>query len=447
MTVHVQKTGAPWIAAVTAAVVTASGGPGAAADRALLVAAGGYRSPIPSLPGTSQDLAAMTDIAHGLGFANEAIRVLSGPQATRAAITEALETWLVKDVGPGDRALFYYSGHGTRVKDESGDEADGLDEALVPADVVKEGGAWKGLLLDDDLGAVLGRIGGRAVLAFVDACHSGTLARGVDEGGSVAKFVELETAPSKTGREAALLVDPAPRALLDARFVIVSAADARQAARATAEGSVFTAGVRDAVNAARQSGRALSPAEIRDAAQDHIARHFAQRPALAHTPTVDGNPALAARDWLATTTRARRLGGAASAWARLETLARGAAYGIAVRPPRAVQRRGESFSLRIDVPKDGYLTVAAAGAGDKEPVLLFPSGKGSGAVKAGDQIEVPDPKGEVALRATLPPGEREQPTLLLATLSPAPPGVDRLAPRAPGAEPYGAGVAVVVVKE
>ena len=132
-----------------------------------LVAAGGYQAPIPPLPGMTQDLEAMTDIAHGLGFRDDAIRILSGPQATRAAITEALETWLIKGVGPADRALFYYGGHGTRVKDETGDEADGLDEALVPADVVKEGGVWKGLLLDDDLGAALARIGGRAVVPIV----------------------------------------------------------------------------------------------------------------------------------------------------------------------------------------------------------------------------------------------------------------------------------------
>ena len=129
MTAHVQKPGTSWVA-VAAALAAAAPATAEAADRALLVAAGGYQAPIPALPGMSRDLEAMTDVAHGLGFRDDGIRTLSGPQATRAAITEALETWLVEGVGPGDRALFYYSGHGTRVKDENGDEADGLDEAL-----------------------------------------------------------------------------------------------------------------------------------------------------------------------------------------------------------------------------------------------------------------------------------------------------------------------------
>jgi len=36
--------------------------------------------------------------------------------------------WLAKGVNPGDSLFFAYSGHGAQVVDESGDEADGMDE-------------------------------------------------------------------------------------------------------------------------------------------------------------------------------------------------------------------------------------------------------------------------------------------------------------------------------
>ena len=42
--------------------------------------------------------------------------------------------WLVRDAEPGDHLFFQYSGHGTRIKDESGDEEDGFDTGLVPLD-------------------------------------------------------------------------------------------------------------------------------------------------------------------------------------------------------------------------------------------------------------------------------------------------------------------------
>jgi len=77
---------------------------------------------------------------------------------------------LVNNAHPGDRLFIQYSGHGTEVKDRSGDEKDGKDEAFCPLD--------GGVLIDDwlFLNTVkpLERVPGASLFFLVDACHSGT---------------------------------------------------------------------------------------------------------------------------------------------------------------------------------------------------------------------------------------------------------------------------------
>jgi hypothetical protein len=66
----------------------------------------------------------------------------------------------------------HYSGHGTSVKDISGDELDGYDEALVPVDYQKSG-----VIIDDDIYATLVKKLDPDVqlLVVADCCHSGTI--------------------------------------------------------------------------------------------------------------------------------------------------------------------------------------------------------------------------------------------------------------------------------
>ena len=76
----------------------------------------------------------------------------------------------------GDTLVITYSGHGTWVPDQNGDEPDGRDEALCPWDI----GAGK-VLLDDEIGALFAhRAAGVRVLLISDSCHSGSVTRGDD---------------------------------------------------------------------------------------------------------------------------------------------------------------------------------------------------------------------------------------------------------------------------
>ncbi len=74
----------------------------------------------------------------------------------------------------GDTLYFHYSGHGSSVKDFSGDESDGMDEVLLPLDF-----KTAGKILDDWMYAnLIAKIPkGAKLFCVLDCCHSGT---GVD---------------------------------------------------------------------------------------------------------------------------------------------------------------------------------------------------------------------------------------------------------------------------
>ena len=163
--------------------------------RALLVgindySASGLRAPrnavVPdrdwaNLDGSVNDVRLMRDLLiarHGL--APEDIVMLTDRQATRAAMERAMATHLLASARKGDVLLFYYSGHGSQVRNTLSSEADKLDESLVPAD--SRVGAPD--LRDKELRRVFNRIldRGARLTVVLDACHSGSGARGLSGG-------------------------------------------------------------------------------------------------------------------------------------------------------------------------------------------------------------------------------------------------------------------------
>eukprot|EP00980_Cylindrotheca_fusiformis_P010348 scaffold2299_cov131-Cylindrotheca_fusiformis.AAC.35 len=72
---------------------------------------------------------------------------------------------------PNDVVFVHYSGHGGRVRDTSGDEADGFDETLIPVDF-----KTTGQIVDDDVFKILVKPMKRDVhvTVLMDCCHSGT---------------------------------------------------------------------------------------------------------------------------------------------------------------------------------------------------------------------------------------------------------------------------------
>jgi len=114
-----------------------------------------------------------------LGVPEENIRLLVDHDATRAAIQEAITGWLAGNVRPDDKVFIYFAGHGSQMWDESGDEDDGLDETLAPADVVLESTEFD--ISDDTFNQWLStlRTSPEDIRVVLDNCSSGTGTRDV----------------------------------------------------------------------------------------------------------------------------------------------------------------------------------------------------------------------------------------------------------------------------
>lgn len=70
-----------------------------------------------------------------------------------------------------DRVWIHYSGHGCAINDRDGDESDGKDECIVPADY-----NYRGVITDDLIKRVLRYFNKRTqVTCIFDCCHSGTI--------------------------------------------------------------------------------------------------------------------------------------------------------------------------------------------------------------------------------------------------------------------------------
>ena len=128
-----------------------------------------------------------------LGFK---VRTLTNEQATKQGITQTLSL-LAKQVCKDDYVCIHFSCHGQQMEDDNQDEADGLDEALIPYDasLSYQEGIYEGNnhLRDDELEEQLTiirkKLGEKGtLLVTLDACHSGTADR--DE-----EYVEDDDAP------------------------------------------------------------------------------------------------------------------------------------------------------------------------------------------------------------------------------------------------------------
>ena len=172
------------LAAIAFIIAMAAGG-AMAGERALLIGIDSYAdSRLNAKMGTPavNDVTAIRSLLMAkFGYAARDIRVLINGAATAAAIREGLADWLIAGSRADDRIYLYFAGNGYFAPDLNGDEADGLDEGLVPFDAraSEEGGklAIDGLVSDDEIGAALKRLAGRRVTLVFDAGFSGRVTR------------------------------------------------------------------------------------------------------------------------------------------------------------------------------------------------------------------------------------------------------------------------------
>jgi hypothetical protein len=138
--------------------------------RALCVGINDYPGILNDLDGCINDMKSWAATLTAFGFD---VATLADAQATKADFLQVLEDMLAQS-GAGDYVAVCYSGHGTHVKDTSGDETDRWDEALYLYDDV---------LLDDELYDALGKADAETRVVFVmDSCFSGTVTRALNVG-------------------------------------------------------------------------------------------------------------------------------------------------------------------------------------------------------------------------------------------------------------------------
>lgn len=136
-------------------------------------------------PGTGSDLAGCVNdvrdwsaLLQKKGFA---VLQIIDKQATGKNIRSAIES-PIGGAKSGDTVIIQYSGHGSYVPDENGDEPDGTDECICPYDINS-----KGPITDDELFELYSsKKTGVKLLVISDSCHSGT----------VAKFAPITTPPT-----------------------------------------------------------------------------------------------------------------------------------------------------------------------------------------------------------------------------------------------------------
>ena len=143
--------------------------------RALLVGINDY--PGAPLRGCINDVKQMQDmLKRYFGFQDDGIKLVLDKTATADGIKAGLE-WLAQGGNDTDAVrVFHFSGHGTQVADQNGDEPDGSDECLVPYDYQQVG-----MITDDVLKTYYDRFPASGNLSLVmDSCHSGSVNRVIE---------------------------------------------------------------------------------------------------------------------------------------------------------------------------------------------------------------------------------------------------------------------------
>jgi len=166
----------------------------APARRALLVGIADYPTQvnehedpdrrITDLYGPPNDLRLARESLARFGFGDADIRQLVDEDATKEGIVRAFHEWLVVPAGPETQVVFWYSGHGSRIEDESGTgaEDDEMDSTFLAWDSRIDGHDGENDLTDDELHSLLQAVAAKTphVVMITDCCHSTGIMRGTD---------------------------------------------------------------------------------------------------------------------------------------------------------------------------------------------------------------------------------------------------------------------------
>jgi len=233
-----------------------------------------------ALRGAVYDMTAMRELlTHRFGFAPENITALQDEHATRDGILTALSNAFVRDAHDGDVLFFFYSGHGSQMRNSlSATKNDQIDETIVPWDA--NAGYYD--IRDKELARIFNQALAAhhvTLTAIFDSCHSGSITR-------AARAVRSKSEPEDL-RDAADPYDGgAPE---DRGALILSAAQYDDVAEETDDDSVSPEIARGAFSMSLMKVLSESspstPVVLMHAARSRLHNlGFTQEPVLAGTP-------------------------------------------------------------------------------------------------------------------------------------------------------------------
>ena len=350
-------------------------------NRALLIGVGDYKLPNNDLPGIDRDVAAMQRVAGHMGFAPGQIKILADRSATSRAIKSAIENWLIKGAGSGDRILFYFSGHGSQVRDRNSDEPDGRDEVLLPHDFGVGNNTLTRTLVDDEFQAYIRQMRASEIYIIVDACHSGTASKQWRKAIGTAKariFVYPEI-----GDGAGHFGDAEDStAKSNISYAAVGACQDHQLSYGDNTGGFFTQNLARGMDRAAAQGIPISLRELAKIAEAGIAQRMGPE---AYQPRLNGNQSLLNKNLMVKDAPN-------DLWAHLEKLSASAPKSVQFSINKKEFKTGDQMSLSCRMPTDGYFHVWSVGEAKGEVTQLFPNKYATvHSVKTGMQITIPEP--------------------------------------------------------
>jgi metacaspase-1 len=135
------------------------------------------------LLGPVSDATGLEALARSQGYQTQ---LLLNEQATAGNVIQALET-AATNLTAGDCLLITFSGHGAQLPDKSGDEKDRKDETWC---------LYDRMFIDDELYVLWkGFAKDVRILMLSDSCHSGTMAKDLDEAGAAPNTPAINLLP------------------------------------------------------------------------------------------------------------------------------------------------------------------------------------------------------------------------------------------------------------
>lgn len=154
---------------------------------------------VSQLDGCVQDVTDMKQLLMSKKFnvPEDHFLTLTNGQATHKAIIDGFRKHLIENAKTHRNAIFIfqYSGHGSQVKDQNGDKADGLDSTLVPVGS-RDPQQKEFDIVDDEIRALFDELSQYIsnIVFIIDACHSGNPTRG----GGKTRGIPIDDRPQPT---------------------------------------------------------------------------------------------------------------------------------------------------------------------------------------------------------------------------------------------------------